>query len=232
MNLSGATSTGRASLTPSIFRERPLERRARLLAEDREHDPLEAASRGEVARAPPRPRSAPPPRPGSRRRRSRRRPARATGRPARPPCAACCAVASRMISADVGPPSSIVAAWITQRDGSSPAPVSTASPRPIGALRSLSSWIDAPAGAHDRARDAAAVLQLRVGRVGDRVDLQLRDVGLAHLHRSATRSFMPRRPRGVQPGAAVRLMITRSIRSASSGEMPCAIRSRRVIGGT
>ena len=41
-----------------------------------------------------------------------------------------------MISADVGPPSSIVAAWITQRAGISPAVVSTASPRPIGAFSS------------------------------------------------------------------------------------------------
>ena len=38
-----------------------------------------------------------------------------------------------MMSAEVGPPSSIVAAWITQRDGISPAVVSTASPSPIGA---------------------------------------------------------------------------------------------------
>ena len=48
------------------------------------------------------------------------------------------------MSADVGPPSSIVAAWITQRDGRSPAGVATASPSPIGATRSLSSWIDGP----------------------------------------------------------------------------------------
>ena len=41
-----------------------------------------------------------------------------------------------MISADVGPPSSIVAAWITQRAGISPAVVSTASPSPIGARSS------------------------------------------------------------------------------------------------
>jgi hypothetical protein len=41
-----------------------------------------------------------------------------------------------MISAEVGPPSSIVAAWITQRAGMSPAVVSTASPRPIGARSS------------------------------------------------------------------------------------------------
>ena len=41
-----------------------------------------------------------------------------------------------MISADVGPPSSIVAAWMTQRAGMSPAVVSTASPNPIGARSS------------------------------------------------------------------------------------------------
>ena len=42
-------------------------------------------------------------------------------------------VARSMISAEVGPPSSIVAAWMTQRAGMSPAVVSTASPSPIGA---------------------------------------------------------------------------------------------------
>ena len=54
------------------------------------------------------------------------------------------AVARRMMSADVGPPSSIVAAWITHRHGSSPPDVSTASPSAIGALRSDSSWIAGP----------------------------------------------------------------------------------------
>jgi hypothetical protein len=48
------------------------------------------------------------------------------------------AVALRMVSADVGPPSSIVAAWITQLHGISPAVVSTALPSPIGARSSLS----------------------------------------------------------------------------------------------
>ena len=43
-------------------------------------------------------------------------------------------VALSMISAEVGPPSSIVAAWMTQRAGMSPAVVSIASPRPIGAF--------------------------------------------------------------------------------------------------
>ena len=53
-------------------------------------------------------------------------------------------VACSTISADVGPPSSIVAAWITQRAGRSPALVSTASPRPIGARSFDSRWISGP----------------------------------------------------------------------------------------
>src|SRR4051812_11016909 len=55
------------------------------------------------------------------------------------------AVARRMMSAEVGPPSSIVAAWMTQRDGISPALVSTASPSPIGDLAALSRWSSSPA---------------------------------------------------------------------------------------
>ena len=43
------------------------------------------------------------------------------------------AVASRMIAAEVGPPSSIVAAWMTQRLGMAPAVVATAAPSSIGA---------------------------------------------------------------------------------------------------
>src|SRR6478609_7809605 len=54
------------------------------------------------------------------------------------------AVARRMMSAEVGPPSSIVAAWMTHRAGSVPAVVSTASPSPTGARRWLSSWISGP----------------------------------------------------------------------------------------
>src|SRR4051794_5390726 len=50
-----------------------------------------------------------------------------------------------MMSAEVGPPSSIVAAWITQRDGICPALVSTASPRPIGDLAALSRCSASPA---------------------------------------------------------------------------------------
>ena len=52
------------------------------------------------------------------------------------------------MSSDVGPPSSIVAAWITQRLGIAPADVSTASPSPIGArARDSSSTAGPPARA-------------------------------------------------------------------------------------
>ena len=81
-------------------------------------------------------------------------------------------VARSMISADVGPPSSIVAAWMTQRAGMSPAVVSTASPSPIGALCVGLALHLRPARPRDRARHAAAVHQLRVRGVGDRVDLE------------------------------------------------------------
>ena len=53
-------------------------------------------------------------------------------------------VARSMISAEVGPPSSMVAAWITQRHGMSPAVVSTASPSPIGARSSDSRCTSGP----------------------------------------------------------------------------------------
>jgi hypothetical protein len=53
-------------------------------------------------------------------------------------------VALRMISAEVGPPSSMVAAWITHRQGISPAEVSTASPSSIGARSSLSACTEGP----------------------------------------------------------------------------------------
>ncbi len=79
------------------------------------------------------------------------------------------AVAPPMISADVGPPRCIVAAWITQRHGSSPAPVATAPPNSIGA--------------------AAAVAQLGVGRVGDRVHVELGDVGFEHLDSGHARNL-------------------------------------------
>ena len=54
------------------------------------------------------------------------------------------AVARRMMSSEVGPPRRIVAAWMTHRDGISPAVVSTASPRPIGAFASDSRWTSGP----------------------------------------------------------------------------------------
>ena len=38
----------------------------------------------------------------------------------------------------------MVAAWITQRAGSSPAPVATAAPSSIGARSSLSRWTSGP----------------------------------------------------------------------------------------
>ena len=51
-----------------------------------------------------------------------------------------------MTSAEVGPPSSIVAAWMTQRQGIEPPDVATASPSPIGAAARLSiSTADPPA---------------------------------------------------------------------------------------
>ena len=53
-------------------------------------------------------------------------------------------VARRMTSADVGPPSSIVAAWMTQRQGIEPHHVETASPSPIGAAARLSESIKGP----------------------------------------------------------------------------------------
>ena len=68
----------------------------------------------------------------------------APARRARPRAASVEAVARRMMSSEVGPPSSIVAAWMTQRDGMSPAVVSTASPRPIGAFASDSRWTSGP----------------------------------------------------------------------------------------
>ena len=49
-----------------------------------------------------------------------------------------------MMSAEVGPPSSMVAAWITQRAGMWPAVVSTASPRPMGARSSDSRCTSGP----------------------------------------------------------------------------------------
>ena len=65
-----------------------------------------------------------------------------------------------------------MAAWMTQRAGARrrrwrPAPSS------IGARSSLSRWIPAPPAGEDRAGDAAAVRELGVRRIRDRVDLEL-----------------------------------------------------------
>ena len=87
------------------------------------------------------------------------------------------AVARRMTSAEVGPPSSIVAAWITQRLGMSPAVVSTASPSAIGA-RARDSRSSAARRRGDRARHPAPVPQLGVRGVGDRVHRERGDVGV------------------------------------------------------
>ena len=86
-----------------------------------------------------------------------------------------------MISAEVGQPSSIVAAWMTHRAGMSPAVVSTASPSPIGARANDSRLDRRPAGPRDRRGHAPAVHEARVGGVGDRIDLQRGHVGLEDL---------------------------------------------------
>jgi hypothetical protein len=57
------------------------------------------------------------------------------------------------------------------------------------------------AGTRDRARDAAAVAQLGVGRVGDRVDLERGDVRGDDLDRSDA-AIVDDRPCGVEPGSA------------------------------
>ena len=80
---------------------------------------------------------------------------------------------------------------MTHRAGRSPAVVSTASPRPIGARSSLSRTSASPAARGDRAGHAAAVQQPRVRRVGDRVDLERRDVGVEDLdHAGSIRSVV------------------------------------------
>ena len=100
------------------------------------------------------------------------------------------AVARRMMSADVGPPSSIVAAWITQRDGQVPGRRGDRLAQP-DRREAVALLLDRRAArARDRAGHAAAVGQPRVGRVRDRVHLELRDVGFAdldlrHAHRGA-----------------------------------------------
>ena len=88
-----------------------------------------------------------------------------------------------MISAEVGPPRRIVAAWITQRQGSSPAPGGDGAAE-LDRRQLVALGLDrGPAGARDRAGDAAAVAQLGVRRVRDRVDLERGDVGVEDLDR-------------------------------------------------
>ena len=99
-----------------------------------------------------------------------------------------------MMSADVRPPGSIVAAWMTQRAGRSPPVVSTASPRPIGARRATLALERLARRAGDRAGHAAAVQQLRVRRVGDRVDLERRDVRVEDLEPRHDRTLPRDRP--------------------------------------
>ena len=92
-------------------------------------------------------------------------------------------VARSITSADVGPPSSIVAAWITQRAGRSPAGrLDRFAQLDRRALPRLALELG-PGGALDRAGHAAAVQELRVRRVRDRVHVELRDVCLNHLER-------------------------------------------------
>ena len=106
-------------------------------------------------------------------------------------------VARSMMSAEVGPPSSIVAAWITQRAGMSPALVSTASPEADRALLVGLALHHRPARPRDRRGHAASVGQVGVGGVGDRVHLELRHVGRDHLelrhgpHPDECRSRLP-----------------------------------------
>ena len=115
------------------------------------------------------------------------------------------AVARRMIDADVGPPSSIVAAWITHRHGISPPEVATADRRGrSGRRRRLSASIAGPPAREIAPATPPAVHQLRVGRVGDRVDLKRRDVDLEDLDRDRAvgarrRSASPTRLRPARP---------------------------------
>ena len=119
------------------------------------------------------------------------------------------AVARRMMSAEVGPPSTIVAAWMTQRAGMSPALVSTASPRPIGALRVALALHRAPPAREIAPATPPPWAQLGVRRVGDRVDRQRRDVAVEDLddgHDGALARLRPARrcPAGARGRAARR----------------------------
>src|SRR5262245_16138425 len=53
-------------------------------------------------------------------------------------------MAERTLSSLARPPSAMPAAWITKRAGSSPAPVTAASPTAIGPMRSHSAWMLGP----------------------------------------------------------------------------------------
>jgi hypothetical protein len=53
-------------------------------------------------------------------------------------------VHSRITAAEVGPPNSMVAAWITHRQGIAPPEVATASPNAIGAAERLSASTTGP----------------------------------------------------------------------------------------
>ena len=130
---------------------------------DREDDQLEPGALRDVPLAPPPPRSSRPGRPESGRRRCRRRPAPASWRPSSSATRRVLAVASRIASAEVWPPSSIVAAWITQLRGHL-AGGRWRRPRRgrSGAASSLSRWISGPpaceiAAGHPAAMRAAAV---------------------------------------------------------------------------
>ena len=178
---------------------------------------------------PPRPRSAPPRRAESRRRRCRTRRARATARRARRPRAASLAVARRMISAEVGPPSSIVAAWITQRAASPRRRLDRLAEPDRRALVALGLDLGA-AGARDRPGDAAAVPQLGVGGVRDRVDFERGDVGLLDLDRGHRAATYRRRSRPIHPGRIVvrRRLIIVAIRRDHAEALAAELRARLV----
>ncbi|BBY53510.1 hypothetical protein MKOR_07610 [Mycolicibacillus koreensis] len=98
------------------------------------------------------------------------------------------AVAAEMICADVGPPSSIVAAWITYRAGSAAGGGGDGlAESDRGLVAGLAHQVRT-GRARDRRGHPAAVAQLGIGRVGDRVDRQRGDVDLGHLQVHARRT--------------------------------------------
>ena len=116
------------------------------------------------------------------------------------------AVAARMISAEVGPPSSMVAAWITHLDGSSPAVVATASPSSIGASSSLSSWIARPpartiAPATPPPCRSSVFAALAIASTSSLRDVGLADLDLRHRGASLARRRVRALGRGAAPGA-------------------------------